>query len=149
MISREDTWHPRYGVSPGYGISLQDGFQDTFTATATAALEWGAFPYAKGVIDNHFKYYVQANGGSTYRAEEVAVSSRMLTILALYNSYTGDAAFLASHFTKARALGAWLLNRCVVGLLRHDHLLAVAVTSCSCRCVSQHVTWHHHRHTPI
>ena len=25
MISREDTWHGRYGVTPGYGISLQDG----------------------------------------------------------------------------------------------------------------------------
>ena len=37
MISREDTWHPRYGVTPGYGISLQDGFEDTFTSTATAA----------------------------------------------------------------------------------------------------------------
>ena len=47
MISREDTWHPRYGVMPGYGISLQDGFEDTFTATAMGALEMGAFPYAK------------------------------------------------------------------------------------------------------
>ena len=56
MISREDTWHGRYGVMPGYGISLQDGFQDTFTATATAALEWGAIPYAKGVIDNWLNF---------------------------------------------------------------------------------------------
>eukprot|EP00966_Prymnesium_polylepis_P056116 1298149-Prymnesium_polylepis.1 len=38
MISRDDTWHPRYGVIPGYGITLQDGFEDTFTATATGAL---------------------------------------------------------------------------------------------------------------
>ncbi len=37
---------------PGYGIAFQSGFQDTFTATATAALEYGAFPYARGVIDN-------------------------------------------------------------------------------------------------
>ena len=63
MISREDTWHPRYGVVPGYGISLQDGFQDTFTSTAAAAIEVGALPYAKGVIDNWLKYYVQPNGG--------------------------------------------------------------------------------------
>ena len=116
MISREDTWHPRYGVLPGYGISLQDGFQDTFTATATAALEWGAFPYAKGVIDNHFRFYVQPNGGSTYRAEEVAVSSRMLTILALYASYTGDDDFLVSHFAKAEALGNWCLYRYNISL---------------------------------
>jgi len=45
MISRDNTWHPRYGVIPGYGITLQDGFQDTFTSTATAALEWGSLPY--------------------------------------------------------------------------------------------------------
>ena len=42
----------RYGVLPGYGIAFQSGFQDTFSATATAALEYGAFPYARGVIDN-------------------------------------------------------------------------------------------------
>ena len=111
MISRENVWHPRYGVLPGYGVSLQDGFQDVFTATATAALEWGMFPYAKGVIDNHLKYYVQKNGGATYRAEEVAVSARMLTIFAQYVTYTGDEDFLVSHFAKARALGNWCLLR--------------------------------------
>ena len=47
MISRDNTWHPRYGVIPGYGITLQDGFQDTFTSTATAALEWGSMLYAR------------------------------------------------------------------------------------------------------
>ena len=46
MISRDDTWHGRYGVLPGYGVSLQDGFQDTFGATATGALELGAMAYA-------------------------------------------------------------------------------------------------------
>ena len=113
MISRDDTWHPRYGVIPGYGITvgaaecepaavacglatwtcssracvgpcrlqLQDGFQDTFTATATGALEWGAIPYAKGVIDNWLRFYVRDNGMVTYRAEELAQSGRMLTIL--------------------------------------------------------------------
>ena len=111
MISRDDTWHGRYGVIPGYGISLQDGFQDTFTATATAALEFGAFPYARGVIDNWLRYYVRDNGMVTYRAEELAQSGRMLTILALYVSYTGDTALLVTHFGKARALAQWLLYR--------------------------------------
>ena len=45
MISRDDTWHGRYGVLPGYGISMQDGFQDTFTATMTGALEMGSMAY--------------------------------------------------------------------------------------------------------
>ena len=47
----------------------------------------GSMPYAKGVIDNWLRFYVQKNGGPSYRAEEVAVQSRMLTLLALYVSY--------------------------------------------------------------
>jgi hypothetical protein len=110
MISRVDTWHGRYGVTPGYGISLQDGFEDTFTATATAALEFGSIPYAKGVIDNWCRYYLRSNGMSTYRAEELAQFGRMLTIFALYQSMTADSmtadtAFILSHFDKIKALG--------------------------------------------
>ena len=62
MLTWHDTWGPRYGVLPGYGIAMQNGFQDTFTATATAAVEWGALPYARGVIDNWLRYYVRDNG---------------------------------------------------------------------------------------
>ena len=40
MISRESKWHPRYGVSPGYGSVVWNGVPDTLVATATAALEW-------------------------------------------------------------------------------------------------------------
>ena len=104
MISRDDTWHGRYGVLPGYGISLQDGFEDTFTASATAALEYGSFPYAKGVINNWLLYYVRDNGMTTYRSEELAQSGRMLTIFALYVSMTGDYDFMLSHWSKAKAL---------------------------------------------
>ncbi|KAL3908711.1 MAG: hypothetical protein SGPRY_009692, partial [Prymnesium sp.] len=111
MISRDDTWHPRYGVLPGYGISLQDGFQDTFTATATGALEWGALPYAKGVISNWLKYYVRDNGMVAYRAEELAQSGRMLVLFALYVSYSGDDALMLAHFAKAREMARWLLYR--------------------------------------
>ena len=111
MISRDNTWNPRYGIVPGYGISLQDGFQDTHCSTVTAALELGAIPYAKGVIDNWLKFYVRDNGAVTYRAEEVALSGRTLTLLALYNSYTGDDELLLSHFGKAQVLAEWLLYR--------------------------------------
>ena len=111
MISRDDTWHPRYGVIPGYGITLQDGFEDTFTATATGAVEWGSLPYARGVIDNWLRYYVRDNGMVTYRAEELAQSGRMLTIFALYVGVSGDEALMIEHFGKARALARWLLYR--------------------------------------
>ena len=66
------------------------GFEDTFTASATGALEFGSIPYAKGVIDNWLRYYIRSNGMTTYRAEELAQSGRMLTICALYVSMTGD-----------------------------------------------------------
>ena len=69
-------------------------------------------PYATGVIDNWLKYYVQPNGGPTYRAEETAVQSRMLTLFALYVSYADGPeerrradAFLLGHFGKV-----WLLR---------------------------------------
>ena len=96
---------------PGYGIAFQSGFQDTFTATATAALEVGAFPYARGVIDNWLRYYARGDGMVTYRAEELAQSGRMLSIFALYVSYTGDSALVLAHFGKIRALAEWLLYR--------------------------------------
>ena len=47
----------------------------------------------------------------TYRAEELAQSGRMLTIFALYVSYTGDDALLVTHFDKIRAVAEWLLYR--------------------------------------
>jgi len=111
MISRDATWHPRYGVLPGYGVSLQDGFQDTFTATATGALEWGAVAYARGVIDNWLRYYVRDNGMVSYRAEELAQSGRMLSLFALYVRYTSDAALILRHFGKIRQMARWLLYR--------------------------------------
>ena len=35
-------------------------------------------------MDNWLRYYIQPNGGPTYRGEETAVQSRMLTLFALY-----------------------------------------------------------------
>ena len=64
------------------------------TSTAAAALEWGAMPWAKGLIENQFSFYVRDDGMIYYRAEELPQTARMLTILALYFSYTGDAELL-------------------------------------------------------
>lgn len=57
------------------------------------------------------RFYIRDNGMVTYRAEELAQSGRMLTIFALYASFTGDEAFLLGHFEKARQLARWLLYR--------------------------------------
>ena len=111
MIVWHDTWGPRYGVLPGYGIQMQNGFEDTFTATAMAALEIGALPYAQGLIANQWRHYVREDGMIRYRAEEVAQQARMLTILALYHSYTGDAELLLDSFDKAQIMAEWLIAR--------------------------------------
>jgi hypothetical protein len=58
---------PRYGVRPGYGNVDNDGLLPVFIATATAALEWGAMPYASGVIGNQFSFYVRADGTIWHR----------------------------------------------------------------------------------
>jgi hypothetical protein len=54
MITRSNTVWPRYGTLPGYdqgGVGA-DGFQEIFTATMMASLEWGLFEYAREVLDN-------------------------------------------------------------------------------------------------
>ncbi len=51
-------------------------------------------------------------GMINYRAEEVAQQARMLTILALYYSYSNaNATLLLNHFAKAKAVSEWLLAR--------------------------------------
>lgn len=111
MITKHDTYGPRYGVLPGYGITMQNGFEDVFTATAMAAIEWGMVNYSAGLVDNQFSHYIRDDGLTNYRANEVAQQARMLTILALYYSYFGDDAMLLKHFAKAKALAEWLMAR--------------------------------------
>ena len=61
-----------------------------------------------------FRYdnYIRYDGEIVYRAEEVSQQARMLTILALYYSYSGraaeDDAFMLTHFDKAKALADFL-----------------------------------------
>ena len=68
MVTRENKWHPRYGVRPGYGDDVHDGLLPVFTATATAALEFGAMAYARGVVANQFEHYVRDDGMVRRRA---------------------------------------------------------------------------------
>ena len=113
-----DTWGPRYGVLPGYGYTMQNGFEDVFVSIASAALEMGAMRYAKGFIDNEFSNYVRDDGLVDYRANEVSQQARFLTILATYSYYArGEETeedtntFLIKHFPRAKALADWLLAR--------------------------------------
>ena len=77
-----------------------------------AALEVGALPYARGLIDNHFSHYVRYDGTINYRALEIPQQARMLTILALYQTYSGgDNALMLKHYAKAKAIADLLVAR--------------------------------------
>ena len=93
----------------------QSLLKDTFTGTAMAALEIGAMPYSRGLLNNQFNNYVRDDGLINYRAEEVAQSGRMLTILATFYSYSDDkadaATFLLTHYPRAKAMADWLIAR--------------------------------------
>ena len=47
-------------------ITIQNGFEDTFTATAMGALEVGAMPYARGLIDHQWDHSCPGRGGEGY-----------------------------------------------------------------------------------
>ena len=84
-----------------------------------AALEVGALPYARGLINNQYRNYIRSDGQINYRAEETAQQARMLTILALYQSYSGgDDTLLLQHFDKAKAIADWLIARRSLTLTR-------------------------------
>ena len=57
---------------------------------------------------------------TTYRAEELAQSGRMLTIFALYVSMTGDVDFMLSHWAKAKALADWLTYRWEASIKQYE-----------------------------
>merc|ERR1711908_190169 len=95
MITRQDYYFPRYGQYPGYGIPGNNGFQEVFTASMMASLEWGSFEYAYGVAENWLQFYQRRNGSVAYRGLEMAQSARMLTNLAQlwqWSRYEGKAA---------------------------------------------------------
>ena len=76
----------------------------------------GAMEWAKGLIDHQFANYVRLDGMIHYRGEEIAQSARMLTILALYHSYTGDSQLLLKHYPKALGIAKWLIARRTLSL---------------------------------
>ena len=113
MITRQNTWEPRYGVCPGNGAPNMYGIQDVFTTTTTAALEFGAMAYAKGVVDYQFKHYIRHDGMTWSANIELPTTARMLTVLAMYHWYSdeSDDEFLLRHFGKAETLANWLVSR--------------------------------------
>ena len=71
---------PRYGTFPGYDQGA-DGFQEIFTSTIMASLEWGLYGHAHDVLDNFnfLTYFIRSSGAVLYRGLEMTQHSRMLT----------------------------------------------------------------------
>jgi hypothetical protein len=110
MITRIDGF-PKYGVTDrNYGGSEHDGFQDTFSADATAALDWGLFALARERIDNYLAHFVRDDGSLLYRGPEMGEYGRMLTVVAHYARLTDDIDLLLAHRTKIDAITDLLIQ---------------------------------------
>jgi hypothetical protein len=109
LMTRPCGVYPKYGaVDRDYYGSEYDGFQDIFTSSLYANLEWGRFDMAKTVFDNYFTDYVDAKGAVNMRGPETAQYGLTLDLIARYYRYTGDAALLRKHRAKIEATAAIL-----------------------------------------
>lgn len=110
VVRPEGIW-PKYGaVERDYAGNEYDGFQDTFTSSLYANLEWGRFAQAGAVLDNYFSHYTQPDGMVNMRGPEVGQFGLTLSLLARYLRYTGDAALLRRHLGKIAATAQILVE---------------------------------------
>ena len=111
LVVRPDGTYPKYGaVDRDYYGNEYDGFQDTFTSSLYANLEWGRFTQATAVLDEYFTDFVQPDGMINMRGAETAQFGLTLSLLARYFHYTRDAALLNKHRVKIDATAKILLE---------------------------------------
>ena len=111
LMVRPGGVYPKYGaVDRDYYGSEYDGFQDIFTMSVYANLEWGRFEMARAVINNFFTDFVDAKGMNNMRGPEIAQFGMTLSLLARYFSYTGDSSLLLRHQGKIEATAALLVE---------------------------------------
>jgi hypothetical protein len=111
MITRVGD-HPRYGVvDRAYGGPEHDGFQDVLNSSVNCYLEWGLFGVARGYLENYLSHFVRADGSINYRGPEIGQYARMLTNLAQYYEYSGDADLLLKYDGKIEAIVRVLMTR--------------------------------------
>jgi len=109
LIVRPGGVYPKYGaVDRDYYGPEYDGFQDIFTMSLYANLEWGRFEMARQVLDNYFTSFVDDKGMVNMRGPETAQFGLTLSLLARYFQYTGDDALLRKHKAKIEATAAIL-----------------------------------------
>ncbi len=104
LVVRPQGVYPKYGaVDRDYYGNEYDGFQDTFTSSLYANLEWGRFAQAAAVLDNYLSEYTRADGMINMRGPETGQFGLTLSLLARYLRYTNDAALLKKHLGKISA----------------------------------------------
>jgi hypothetical protein len=109
LMVRPGGYYPKYGaVDRDYYGPEYDGFQDIFTMSVYANLEWGRFEQARAVIDNYLTDFTDAKGMINMRGPETAQFGMTLSLLARYYNYTRDAALLSKHRGKIEATAAIL-----------------------------------------
>lgn len=111
MITRHSD-SPRYGVvDRAYGAPEHDGFQDILNTSVECMTEWGLFGVARRYLDVYFSRFVRPDGSIDYRGPELGQYGRMLTTVARYVAYSGDAAFMLEQAGKLGAIAGMLLRR--------------------------------------
>jgi hypothetical protein len=104
LMVRPGGVYPKYGaVDRDYYGSEYDGFQDIFTSSVYANLEWGRAEQAREVIDNYFTDFVDTKGMVNMRGPETAQFGMTLSLLARYFNYTQDSDLLLKHRVKIEA----------------------------------------------
>ena len=110
LMVRPGGVYPKYGaVDRDYYGPEYDGFQDIFTSSVCANLEWGRLEMARAVIDNYFSDFVDAKGMINMRGPETAQFGMTLSLLARYFNYSGDGELLRKHRAKISATADLLL----------------------------------------
>lgn len=111
LVVRPGGTYPKYGaVDRDYYGNEYDGFQDTFTSSLYANMEWGRFAQAAAVLDGYFTDFVQPDGMINMRGAETGQFGLTLSLLARYLHYTGDRALLIKHRDKIEATAQILLE---------------------------------------
>ncbi|MBT2118059.1 twin-arginine translocation signal domain-containing protein [Dyella sp. LX-66] len=111
LVVRPGGSYPKYGaVDRDYYGNEYDGFQDTFTSSLYANIEWGRNAQAAVVLDGYFTDFVQADGMVNMRGAETGQFGLTLSLLARYLHYTGDVALLRKHQGKIEATARILLD---------------------------------------
>jgi len=119
LVVRPGGTYPKYGaVDRDYYGNEYDGFQDTFTSSLYANLEWGRHEQAAAVLDEYFTDFVQPDGLVNMRGPETGQYGLTLSLLARYLAYTSDRALLLRHRGKIEATAALLAQL-------HDESLAL------------------------